>query len=163
MESCRARGGGNSGGKSMKASQFLFKTLYLWALGQLTGRKDILKPVHLHFVHGRAGMRNNLSFFHQLVTQICPYISTFHPVGAAFQPRFQTGPIWASASQVLPRLDVDEQPEWRKSFGELGPPLYSSKSGTGLSEFYNVHVLDIGFHNLRGMSFQNFELLFKSI
>ena len=29
----------------MKASQFIFKTIYLWALGELAGRKDILKGV----------------------------------------------------------------------------------------------------------------------
>ena len=84
MESCRARGGGNSGGKSMKASQFLFKTSYLWALSELARGKDILKGVHLHFVHGRAGMWNNLSFFHQLVTQIFPMS---YLVGAAFPAR----------------------------------------------------------------------------
>jgi hypothetical protein len=84
VESCRARGGGNSGGKSMKASQFIFKTIYLWALGELARSEDTLESVNLLFVHGRAGMRYNLSFFHQLVTQIFPMI---YPVGAAFPAR----------------------------------------------------------------------------
>jgi hypothetical protein len=68
----------------MKTSQFLLEGLNLWTLGELAGRKDILKPVHLRLVNRRTGVRNNLSFFHQLVTQIYPYISTFHLVGAAF-------------------------------------------------------------------------------
>jgi tetrahydromethanopterin S-methyltransferase subunit E len=71
----------------MKASQFIFKTIYLWALGELAGSQDILKPVHLRLVNRRTGVRNNLSFFHQFVTQIYPYISTFHLVGAAFPAR----------------------------------------------------------------------------
>ncbi|MEE9121188.1 MAG: hypothetical protein V3U56_07860, partial [Syntrophobacteria bacterium] len=66
-----ARGGGNSGGKSMKASQFIFKTIYLWALSELARGKDILKGVHLHFVHGRAGMWNDLVCLHVLETIRC--------------------------------------------------------------------------------------------
>jgi hypothetical protein len=54
----------------MKASQFLFKIFYLRALGNLTGGQDILKGEDFFVVEGRTGMRNNLSFFHQLVTQI---------------------------------------------------------------------------------------------
>ena len=48
----------------------------------------------------------------------------------------------------------------RKSFGELDPPLNSSKSGIGLSEFYNIHILDIGFHNLRSMGIQDLGFAF---
>jgi hypothetical protein len=84
MEGRRARGGGHTRGEFKEPAEFFFETLYLWALGELAGRKHILKPVHLLFVHGRTGVRNNLSFFHQLFTQIYPYISTFHLVGAAF-------------------------------------------------------------------------------
>jgi hypothetical protein len=68
----------------MKTSQFFFEVLDLWALGELAGRKDTLQGAHLHFVHGRAGMWNNLSFFHQLVTQIFPMS---YLVGAAFPAR----------------------------------------------------------------------------
>jgi hypothetical protein len=68
----------------MKASQFIFKTIYFWALGELARSEDTLESVHLLFVHGRTGVRDNPSFFHQFVTQIYPYISTFHLVGAAF-------------------------------------------------------------------------------
>jgi hypothetical protein len=55
----------------MKASQFFFKTIYLWALGELAGGEDILKPVHLHFVHGRAGMWNDLVCLHVLKAIRC--------------------------------------------------------------------------------------------
>jgi hypothetical protein len=65
----------------MKASQFIFKGIYLWALGELAGGENILKSADFLVVQERSGMRNNLSFFHQLVTQIFPMS---YLVGAAF-------------------------------------------------------------------------------
>ncbi len=54
----------------MKVSQFLFKIFYLRALGELAGGEDILKSAGFLIVQERSGMWNNLSFFHQLVTQV---------------------------------------------------------------------------------------------
>ena len=48
----------------MKSSQFLFKTSYLWALGELAGGKNILKKVDLFIVQRRAGMRDGHFLFH---------------------------------------------------------------------------------------------------
>ena len=65
----------------MKSSQFFFKTLNLWTLGDLARGKDILKNMDLFIVYGGTGMRNKLSFFHHFATQLFPMI---YSVGAAF-------------------------------------------------------------------------------
>jgi hypothetical protein len=48
----------------MQSSQFLFKTSYLWALGELAGVEDILKSMDFPIVQRRAGMRDGHVLFH---------------------------------------------------------------------------------------------------
>ena len=48
----------------MKSPQFLLKSSYLMALGELTGGNDILQKADFLIVQRRAGMRNGYFLFH---------------------------------------------------------------------------------------------------
>jgi hypothetical protein len=48
----------------MKSSQFLLKTFYLRALGELAGGEDILKKADFLIIQGRTGMMDGHVSFH---------------------------------------------------------------------------------------------------